>query len=134
MWRVGGAAPNSVPSTLAVAGRLIGHDLLADADVRASLAPIGWWIGADDLLPETHVLFGLARGNDRLVGFGIDPRRPPSAVVAEVAGRVQDHLLGYEFLHWPKCAVDGRPMKPVTTAETAVWTCGHETIAIGSLT
>ena len=73
------------------------------------------------------------RGADRLAGFGLDPARPVADVTVEVADRVQQHLVGYEFLPWPACT-DGRHVRqPATVAGEAVWRCAGHLVRIGEL-
>ncbi len=122
-WPVGAAAPAGTPASVSEACRLVGHDLLASAATREALPAIAWWLGAGELLPAGFVVFGLAQGQERLVGFGLDPARPAADVVAEVADRIQDHLIGYAFLQWPRCADGRHVLRPVCSAGAAVWSC-----------
>jgi hypothetical protein len=108
---------------VAHACRLVGHDLLASAAVRQALPAVTWQLGTDELLPAGLVILGLANGSERMVGFGLDPAQPEADVVVEVADRVQQHLNGYAFLQWPRCADGRHVLRPARWADAAVWSC-----------
>jgi len=122
-WPVGAEAPAGTPPSVAHACRLVGHDLLASAAVRQALPAVTWQLGTDELLPAGLVILGLANGSERMVGFGLDPAQPEADVVVEVADRVQQHLNGYAFLQWPRCADGRHVLRPARWADAAVWSC-----------
>ncbi|MFB6888816.1 hypothetical protein ACFCX4_05805 [Kitasatospora sp. NPDC056327] len=133
-WALDGRPPRGVPAGFAEPCARTGRDLLRAA-ATGSLPPgLRWHLSVDT---AAGLLLGLASDAG---GFArdADPALPAERLTARVAGTVQDHLAGYEFVQWPACPGHTHLLTPVLSAAgQARWRCradGREPARIGDLT
>jgi hypothetical protein len=123
-WPLDASPAAGLPQSVRTALTRVGHDLVTSPVTQQRFRASKWTVEPASDGPSGALIVGVSAPR-LLFRFGLDPRLSPAEQTTVVAGAVQDHLTGYEFLPWPTCLVRGRdyPMDPTVTRRQALWSC-----------
>ncbi|MFF8775259.1 hypothetical protein [Kitasatospora sp. NPDC015120] len=132
-WDLTGTPAIDVPVALSEACMRVGRDILQA--ISAEIPRDTQWMLTEDNEHGRTLLLGL---NAEKFQFSrsIDLACPASRLTESVAELVQDHLAGFEFIHWPICPGHTHPMAPASDDTGAWWRCrstGRNVVPIGEL-